>query len=154
MPIMHVEFQHIWITAPYHEDRIAFWKGSLSQIDTAFVVDCHRNHRGPYTGVGELLRQLVPAVYSHHPDLANTHAVEILSIAPELKSLLSVSMETLTSLAVPEERTRFYSRLRTLRLAHGLIDFLKGCIALGAYHHIALFFENVHAADILDQEFI
>ncbi|HEU5227692.1 MAG TPA: tetratricopeptide repeat protein, partial [Ktedonobacteraceae bacterium] len=135
-------------------DRIAFWEASQGQTDAAFVVDCHRNHRGPYTGVGELLRQLVPAVYSRCPDHADAHAVEILSIAPELKSLLSVSTETLTSLAVPEERTRFYSRLRTLRLAHGLIDFLKGCIALGVYHHIAICFEHVHAADILDQELI
>ncbi|HLG65503.1 MAG TPA: tetratricopeptide repeat protein [Ktedonosporobacter sp.] len=151
---MQVKFQHSWITAPYHGDRIAFGEESLGQTDATFVVDCHRNHRGPYTGVGELLRRLVPAVHSQHPDLANAHAVEILSIAPELKSLLSVSMETLTSLAVPEERTRFYSRLRTLRLAHGLIDFLKGCILRGIYHHLAIFFENVHTADVLDQEFI
>lgn len=152
--MMYAESLHTWIIAPYHRDRIAFWEESRGHTDAAFVIDCHRNHRGPYTGVGELLRQLLPDVYSRYPDHANAHAVEILSIAPELKSLLSVSTETLTSLAVPEERTRFYSRLRTLRLAHGLIDFLKGCITLGVYDHFAIFFENVHATDVLDQEFI
>lgn len=151
---MQVEFQHTWITAPSHQDRIAFWEVSSAHANVAFTIDCHHNHRGPYTGVGELLRQLVPAVYPRCPDHANAHAIEILSTAPELKSLLSASTETLTSLAIPEERTRFYSRLRTLRLAHGLIDFLKGCVSLGIYDHLAILFENVHAADVLDQEFI
>src|SRR6185312_3185053 len=144
---MRSEALHTWMIAPYHNDRQIYWDSAKDHDGKAYVVDCHRNHRGPSTGTGELLRQIVPDVYQRYPDHVSVHAVEILSLAPELKSLLSTSAETLTSLAVPEERTRFYSRLRTLRLAHGLINFLKGCITLGAYDHLDLFFENVHAAD-------
>ena len=145
---------HRWIIAPYHRDRKALWDATKNPASKEFVVDCHRNHRGPYTGVGDLLRLLIPDLYLRCSDHVNAHAVEILSMAPELKTLLSVSTETLTSLAVPEERTRFYSRLRTLRMAHGLVDFLKGCMALGVYDHLTIFFERVHCADILDQELI
>ncbi|MGH2481967.1 MAG: hypothetical protein ACRDHW_20130, partial [Ktedonobacteraceae bacterium] len=114
----------------------------------------HRTLRGPYTGVGNLLRQLVPPIYQQHPEHVTTHVVEILSLAPELSSFLSTSQQTLTSLAIPVERTRFYSRLRTLRLTHGIINFLKGCISLGIYDHLALYFDNVQAADTLDQELL
>jgi tetratricopeptide (TPR) repeat protein len=129
-------------------------RDTLHDAGAAFQLDCHRRLRGPYTGTGTLLRQLVPEVYRHSPDLIKKHTIEILSIAPELRSLLSVSQETLTSLAIPRERTRFYSRLRTLRLAHGLYDFLHTCLAIGVYTELTLFFDNVQEADALDQEFI
>ncbi len=75
-------------------------------------------------------------------------------MAPELQSVVQVSTETLTSLAVPKERTRFYSRLRTLRLTHGVVDFLLGYLSLAKLDHCSLFFENVHQAETLDQEFL
>lgn len=144
---------HTWIVAPYQRDREMLWH-ALRPAGATFVLNCHHHLRGPYTGAGMLLRQLVPEVYQRYPAHVKAHAIEILSVAPELRSTVSVSQETLTSLAIPRERTRFYSRLRTRRLAHGLNDFLKGCIALGAFEHLTLFFDNVQAADSLDQELI
>src|SRR5882724_11024540 len=93
-------------------------------------------------------------IYLRYPDHVKAHAIEILSIAPELRSTVTISRETLTSLAIPGERTRFYSRLRTLRLAHGLCDFLTGCISLGIFEHLTLFFDSVQAAESLDHELI
>lgn len=145
--------RHVWIVAPYLRDRHTCWS-TMKPSGTAYEVDSHHILRGPYTGVGNLLRQLVPVVYQQHPEHVNAHVVEILSLAPELNSFLSISQHTLTSLAIPAERTRFYSRMRTLRLTHGIIDFLKGCISLGVYDHLSLYFENVQAADILDQELL
>ncbi len=101
-----------------------------------------------------MLRQLVPEVYLQLPEHVQAHAVEILSLAPEFRELFSVPYETLTSLAVPTERTRFYSRTRTLQLAHGIIDFLKGCLDQKMYRHLTLYFDNVHQADPLDQELL
>lgn len=144
---------HTWIVAPYERDRAALWR-TLNSTGAAIILNCHRLLRGPYTGAGTLLRHLVPEVYRTHPEHVKAHAIEILSIAPDLRSLVEVSRETLTSLAIPQERTRFYSRLRTLRLAHGLNDFLKGCVVRGACEPLTLFFENAHAADSLDQELI
>lgn len=60
----------------------------------------------------------------------------------------------LTSLAVPKERTRFYSRLRTLRITHGLVDFLREYLRVrdgGAY---TLVVDDLDRADPTDREFV
>ncbi len=143
---------HLRLVAPFRQGRQALW--NRQKTETSYEVNCHRYLRGSYTGTGTLLRQLVPEVYLQLPEHVQAHAVEILSLAPELRELFSVPYETLTSLAVPAERTRFYSRTRTLRLAHGIIDFLKGCLDQGVYEHLTLYFDNVHQADPLDQELL
>lgn len=143
---------HIWLIAPSRRGRQNFWDSQ--KTETSYEVDCHRHQRGSYTGTGTLLRQLVPEVYRQFPEHVQAYAVEILSIAPELSLSIPASHQTLTSLAIPEERTRFYSQTRTLRLAHGIIDFLKGCLSLKLYRHLSLYFDNVQAADPLDQELL
>ncbi|MFJ8623219.1 tetratricopeptide repeat protein [Kitasatospora sp. NPDC093550] len=115
--------------------------------------DCHRRLRGPYTGLGTLLRALVPDAHRAHPELVAHHAVEILSAAPELKDLIGAGPQTLTSLAVPNERTRLYPAKRTRRLAHGIIEFLHGH-ARERGHALALRFDRVDEADHTDQEFL
>src|SRR5882757_9925887 len=88
------------------------------------LIDAHRGSGGPYTVAGALIRALVPDALTRRPELVAAHEVEILTVAPELRDLVPATQETLTSLAVPNERTRFYSRMRTLRIAHGLKEFL------------------------------
>ncbi|WP_027086745.1 tetratricopeptide repeat protein [Cohnella panacarvi] len=78
--------------------------------------------------------------------------MEILTIAPELEFHVPASYETLTSLASPQERTRFYSALRTLRLAHGLTDFLLQLAELEG--PLTLIVENAHACGSLDAELL
>jgi tetratricopeptide (TPR) repeat protein len=150
---MSTRASHTILLAPYQRDRQNAWE-HLALPENAYMVDCHRTHRGPFTGTGSLLRQIVPVIFAQSPELVQAHSIEILSLAPELQSLISVPVETLTSLAVPAERTRFYSRYRTLRLTHGLIDLLKGYLALGAFERLSLLFDQVQAADELDQEFL
>lgn len=150
---MSTQLRHTWIVAPYARDRRESWNANKPDRPV-YESDCHCLLRGPYTGTGNLLRQLVLDIHQRCPELVEKHIVEILSLAPESGSFLSASQQTLTSLAIPTERTRFYSRLRTLRLAHGIVDFLKGCISSGVYEHFALYFENVQAADPLDQELL
>lgn len=115
--------------------------------------DCHRRLRGPYTGLGTLLRSLVPDAHRARPELVAHHSVEILSAAPELKDLIGAGPQTLTSLAVPNERTRLYPAKRTRRLAHGIIEFLHGH-ARERGHALALRFDRVDEADHTDQEFL
>lgn len=138
------------------------------------VVDAHRRSRGPYTVAGALVRALVPDVLARRPELVAAHEVEILTVAPDLSGLVPATQETLTSLAVPTERTRFYSRMRTLRIAHGLKEFLDellrdGELAYGdgqlgghrpaggepgAPGPYALVVDDLDHADPTDQEFI
>lgn len=117
------------------------------------TVDAHRRLRGPYTAAGTILRAIVPDALDRCPDVVTAHDIEILSVAPELRDTVPASRETLTSLAVPEERTRFYSRLRTLRIAHGLTEFLRDYLkAVGA--PASLVVDNADHADITDQELL
>lgn len=117
---------HHWVRGGLRSDRDRL-VGSLA-LPTGLVsstVDAHCRLRGPYTAIGTVLRAIVPDALVEMPDLVRAHDVEILSVCPELRALVPASRETLTSLAVPSERTRFYSRLRTLRMAHGLTEFLR-----------------------------
>ena len=75
---------HAWFTGPWP-----------AEPDPAqFEADCHRQLRGPYTGLGNLLRALVPGVYAQWPELTREHGTEILSAAPELTELIGEAPET------------------------------------------------------------
>ncbi|GAA2092597.1 hypothetical protein GCM10009801_59200 [Streptomyces albiaxialis] len=119
------------------------------------TVDCHRRLRGPYTGVGALVRALVPAAHAADPALPRAHTIEILTVAPELHALIGAAPATLTALAVPVERTRLYAPTRTRRIAHGITEFLHSWARLapgGA--PLTLAFTRVDEADHTDQEFL
>jgi tetratricopeptide (TPR) repeat protein len=115
------------------------------------AVDAHRRLRGPYTAAGTLARTIVPEVLERDPALIRRYDIELLSAAPELAAILPSSRETLTSMAIPAERTRFYARLRTRRIANGLVEFLLG--ALPAEPR-TLVIENTDHADLTDREFL
>ncbi|MEZ0113867.1 tetratricopeptide (TPR) repeat protein [Catenulispora sp. EB89] len=119
----------------------------------AIRVDCHRGLRGPYTGMGSLLRVLVPRIQEARPDLVRAHLTEILSAAPELADLVGPGPETLTSLASPAERTRIYPANRTRRLAHGAVELLTA-FAAEQPDPLAVAFDRVEDADHTDQEFL
>jgi tetratricopeptide (TPR) repeat protein len=116
-------------------------------------VNAHRRLRGPYTAAGTILRALVPQALADTPDLVMAHVIELLTVAPELRTSVPATKETLTSLAIPIERTRFYSRMRTLRIAHGLTDFLRTLLTLGGAPR-SLVLEHLDQADPTDQELV
>jgi Tfp pilus assembly protein PilF len=135
---------HVWHSGPA--------RPGSAPADAA--VSCHRRLRGPYTGAGTLMRALVPVIHEGSPELVRQHAIEILSVAPELKDRIGAAPETLTSLAVPEERTRIYAAVRTRRLAHGLTELLASHVTRRASGPLVLEFTDVDEADHTDQEFL
>jgi tetratricopeptide (TPR) repeat protein len=145
--------RHIWIRAPHRLGRLAARTG-LALPDVVAVASAHRRMRGPYTAIGSVLRELVPDALRHCPELVSRHDIELLSTAPELRATVPATHETLTSLAVPKERTRFYSRLRTLRIAHGVVEFLRDYVASLDDGPRALVFDDAHEADPTDCEFL
>lgn len=140
--------RHLWVSGGRRADR-ARLVDSLDLpprlLPGLSTVDAHRRLCGPYTMAGTLLRQLVPGLLASDPELVRRHDIEILSVAPELRELVPATRETLTSLAVPAERTRFYSRLRTLRIAHGLTELLRDHLAGASARSLV-----VEAADFAD----
>jgi tetratricopeptide (TPR) repeat protein len=144
---MHAEPTHHWIRA----DRPTLLAAEACGPVLAGL-DAHRRLRGPYTAAGSLLRRIVPDAIATCPELVHRHDVEILSVAPELRTVVPASRETLTSLAIPAERTRFYSRLRTARLANGLTEFLHGYLRQLGGGPRCLLVDNLHRADPTDRE--
>jgi tetratricopeptide (TPR) repeat protein len=117
-------------------------------------VSAHRRLLGPYTAAGTVMRAVVPQAWQVRPKLVDRHQIELLSVAPELGALIDVSRHTLTSLAVPKERTRFYSKLRTQRLSHGVTEFLEWHLRAEGGTGASLVVHAVESADHTDAEFL
>jgi tetratricopeptide (TPR) repeat protein len=142
---------HVWVLGGRRADRAA----AASQLASPELwVDCDRRHRGPYTGVGTLLRAMVPDTHRRAPDLVARNVIAMLCAAPELEPLVGGAPGTLTSLAPGDERTRWYSPLRTRRIAHGLVEFLRDYAALRDAGPLTLGFDAADEADHTDQEFL
>jgi tetratricopeptide (TPR) repeat protein len=142
---------HQWIVTPDGAEAADGGAGAPALLPP---VNAHRRLRGPYTAAGTILRALVPTVLDRAPDLVAAHEIEILSTTPELHKVVPANKATLTSLAIPKERTRFYSRLRTLRIAHGLTEFVRDTVELSGGGPRSLVLHHVDGADPTDQEFI
>jgi tetratricopeptide (TPR) repeat protein len=143
---------HKWVVGGRRCDRQAALSSLALPVEIVPSIDAHRRLRGPYTAAGTLARAVAPAVVSKRPDLVRRHDIELLSVAPELSDIIPNSRETLTSMAIPAERTRFYARLRTRRIANGLAEFLRD--SLPEDQPRALVVENVDHADPTDLEFL
>ncbi len=148
--------RHQWLHGGRRRDRRAAMASLGFLAELVPTVDAHRRLRGPYTAGGTVARALVPTVLSSRPDLVKSHDIELLSVAPELHSIVPNSRETLTSMALPAERTRFYARLRTRRIANGLVEFVRDGLreALPQGQRRMLVVENVEHADQTDWEFL
>ena len=114
-------------------------------------VDAHRHRHGPYSAAGAVVRAIVPTI--DDAGLLQHHDIEILTVAPSLGSVLTNARPTLTSTASAEERTRFYPRARTRRVAHGLIDLLNEVVRRGG-EPWTLVVDHVDGADATDAEWL
>jgi tetratricopeptide (TPR) repeat protein len=145
--------QHHWVDEAAPDDRAAIIAGLTVPPPLLAVTSAHRRLRGPYTAAGTIVRALAPDALERFPALVAAHEIELRCVAPELRDRIPATRETLTSLAVPAERTRFYSRLRTLRIAHGLTEFLRDyATAIGEPRSIVV--DHVDSADQTDQELV
>ncbi len=146
------EHGHVWITGADRAGRkraIEMLQPTGRRID----VDAHRRLRGPYTAAGTVLRRIVPDLIFNDPALVERHDVEILTAAPDLEGLVVNRRATLTSMAAPQERTRFYPRAHTLRVAHGLCELLIAWAKRQDELPI-LVLDRLDAADATDQELV
>ncbi|WP_406207423.1 tetratricopeptide repeat protein [Kitasatospora sp. NBC_01560] len=146
--------RHLLVTGPLRRDRAAARAGLGLPAPLLPELSAHRRLRGPYTAAGTLVRALAPAAAQQWPELIAAHQVELLTVAPELRDVVPAATETLTALAVPQERTRFYSRWRTLRIAHGLQEFVAEVLTRSGTPGRSLVVEDVDHADATDLEFL
>src|SRR5579872_4099273 len=139
---------HDWVVAPFRVDRDAAPRCQDAEWQE---IDAHRNFRGVYTAVAEIVRQLLTDAAVLAPDLLAQHQLTLLSVCPEAPCQMPLSGRVADWLKVSREGN---ARSWTLRLAHGLTDFLVAYAARRPAVRLAVCFENVDQADPLDQEFM
>ena len=115
---------------------------------------CHRLLRGPYTGGGALLRAILPDLLASDGPMLAAHAAEIVTVAPDLTSLIPAPPQTLTYLASRAERTRFYAAGRTMRVSHGVAELLMHWARTHRPQGVVIAFREVDEADHTDRELL
>lgn len=144
---------HHWICAPHPRER-ATLRAGLDLPPTLATVDAHRRLRGPYTAAGTLLRLIAPEALGRRPELAARHYIELQESTPELAPLVPALTHHIEQLSTAGEVSRYPARLHSLRVAHGIVDFLLAALADRAQGPLTLVVENVEHADATDQEFL
>ncbi|MCM2424660.1 tetratricopeptide repeat protein [Streptomyces sp. RKAG337] len=143
---------HHWVRGGLVRDREAAMGRLGLPAGPVMVVNAHRGLRGPYTAAGTLVRAMVPDVLLRDRKLVERYDIELLSAAPDLRSVVPNSRETLTSMALPAERTRYYARLRTTRISNGLVEFVRDGLAADGPRVLVV--ENADRAEATDLEFL
>ncbi|MHA6757561.1 tetratricopeptide repeat protein [Streptacidiphilus sp. PAMC 29251] len=146
---------HHWLRGGLRRDRARILRelgAGEPGSEAVLCVDAHRRVRGPYSAAGQLVTRLLPPTLRHDPELVHRYDIELLSAAPDVSSIVPNSRDTLTSMAIPTERTRFYARLRTTRIANGLVEFVRDSPADAGPRVLVV--ENVDQADRTDLEFL
>ncbi|WUH88942.1 tetratricopeptide repeat protein [Streptomyces sp. NBC_00433] len=149
------EFRHHWVHGGSRRgraDAVRSLAAPPALLPSGLPVDAHRRLRGPYTAANTVARALVPEVLRRDAAPVRRYDIEVLSVAPELSDQVPNSRETLTSMALPAERTRYYARLRTKRIANGLAEFVRDALPSGGPRTLVV--ENAEHAEATDVEFI
>ncbi len=141
-----------WVRGRYRNDRQRLI-AALDLPPLLAVVDAHRRLRGPYTAAGALLRAVVPVAARRRPTLVARHHIEILSAAPELHDRIP-HRGAAGKPAAKQDRARLHPARRTLRIAHGLTDFLVELRRAEPNRPVTLVVENAHEADATDRELL
>lgn len=115
-----------------------------ARLDHDYRIDAHRFRRGPYSGAVALVRAVCAR---SGVGLVEPHLLTLLSIAPELKGDLGLPPERAAAFAFSREGS---PRDWTLRIAHGITDFLLAALR----HPASVLFFNTEHADPTDREFI
>lgn len=144
---------HHWICAPHRRERETLRAG-LDLPPLLASLDAHRRLRGPYTAAGALLRLVAPDALARRPELAGRHYIELQESTPELAPLVPPITHHIEEQSTAGEVSRYPARLHSLRVAHGIVDFLLVALADAEPGPRTLVVENVQHADVTDQEFL
>ncbi|MDT0264372.1 tetratricopeptide repeat protein [Jatrophihabitans lederbergiae] len=145
---------HLHIVGNVERDRLA----SLELIDRPYLfVRCHRNRRGPYTGVDTFLRKLLIEAIWHRPELVEEYRLVLLHGMPELSEIIGEALPDLAASSDFAERTRFYGASMIRCMSQGIVTFIQrytaGLRAAGR-PPATVVFDGVHEAAATTQEFL
>lgn len=127
--------------------------GEAEKDAVAAYVRCDAAFGGPWAGVTELLRLLVPRIEKEAPELIDRHNHELLLVLPTLRSRLAPKLLSLTDIAFAEEKVRNYPMDRAYRIVHGLIDLLAAWHEKAGFPHWTIVCDAFDAAPALGGRF-
>ncbi len=87
---------------------------------------CALEMGGPWAGLADILRALLPRIETWSPETVRRHRYELALALPELRDRFPLSEASLTDASPVKEKVRSYPVDRAYRLLHGLIDLLDG----------------------------
>jgi len=150
------ELRHLAVRGGLRADRERLVAAMALPPPLIPPVDAHARLGGPYTAGRVIARAVAEATLRSDPQLARRHDIEIRALVPEMRAAVPVIREALAEAVPAAERTRIYPRLRTLRLAHGLADFIRDYLTLirGSRVPCSLVIENLEHADPSDRELV
>ncbi|HLO83548.1 MAG TPA: tetratricopeptide repeat protein [Nostocaceae cyanobacterium] len=108
------------------QSRREYLQQILNQDASAntWLVRCDRHEAGPWSGLNELLINLLSQVQSIAPDLITKHDYELTRVMPEWQKIIAVRYPCLTDISPQQEQIRNYPADRAFRIIHGVINFL------------------------------
>ncbi|MDT0268674.1 tetratricopeptide repeat protein [Streptomyces sp. DSM 44915] len=145
---------HHWIAAARPTERDTL-RAALALPPPLARVSAHRGLRGPYTAAGTLLRAIADDALRLRPELGPRHAIELQEAAPELADRVPrLTRAMLSSEPGVAPVARYPARQHSLRISHGLTDFLHGYLDALPDTPRTLIVDAVDHADPTDREFL
>jgi len=89
-----------------------------------FLLDCDFDKGGLWSGLNDLLWEIITQLRATSPELIEKHSYELAVVFPILRRKMKIRNESLTESSPSDERTRNFSVDRAYRIVQGLIDLL------------------------------
>ena len=121
--------------------------------DSEHYASCHAHRGGPYAGIAEILRELVPDAHRRCPELTSAHRIELLCAVPELADAIGSAPDTLVTTTPHDERTRFFGHSLIRAMSQGIVTFLVAYARLRE-EPLTLALDDLDAAEPTAQELV
>jgi len=145
---------HIWVRGDDHPDRR---RQLLDERAVDHHADCHRRLRGPYSGIGVLLRTIVTDAQRSHPDLLRRHQISLVYSNPDLSEILGPTPRMLVEVTPHEERTRYFGKAYIRGVSQDLTTFLIAYAEELRHDRgrpLTLVFDQIDEAEVTEQELL
>jgi tetratricopeptide (TPR) repeat protein len=141
---------HVHLVGEFERQRLA----SITENGQQLVVRCHRNRRGPYTGVDAFLRELLTDAVRRRPDLVDEYRLVLLYGMPELADIIGDALPDMAASSDFAERTRFYGASMIRCMSQGIVTFIKRYTTEEDLLLSTVVFDGVHEAAATTQQFL
>ena len=141
--------------AAARRDRLAdLAHQSESAGERTFLFSLALQTGGPWAGVRDVVRAILPEIEDEAPALLERHRYELALALPEMRDRFPLREASLTDAAPVKERVRSFPVDRAYRLVHGLVDLVGAWLERRPDRRAWLGFDDYDAAGALARRFV